>query len=536
MGNEFTKAATTEARTFTENGDGAFVTIGSKLMDQFGMAGTFRGRPIDDVFQDQDALWLENPAGTLRLMFYLRCITRNTNDASGKPFGGRQKGQGNKDESLKRMLWLAKNHPKTFMANWLLIPAVGSWKDVWTLLYMDRHIGVEAFSDEMRNRIYREMATVDDQLARKYMPRIKSLRKCTTERSRIMNELAREYAEVLGLDLVGYNRFKSSGTAHKFQQQITRQEYNEIDWGRVPGKALSLIIASKFITKHKLTDKFIKWVESVDFAKFTGQVYELYFAACNATKKFHKILINKQFDNIVRDAASDEGGISENVWCAVDTSGSMESKIGAGKLRAIDVCVSLSLMFASMNKGAFHKNIVMFDDTSKPLQLEGDFCDMVDQIRKQPLAMGSTNFMSVAAALANVRKNHPEIPLSDYPTTLLVISDMQFNGNIFGYERQTTSHERTIELLRTCFPDEYVDSMKFIWWNCSGRLKNFPANSGTPGNYFFSGFDPSVVSILLGEDSELKKMKKETGVEPSLQDVIDASLGQKIFDRLKILD
>ena len=43
--------------------------------------------------------------------------------------------------------------------------------------------------------------------------------------------------------------------------------------------------------------------------------------------------------------------------------------------------------------------------------------------------MGSTNFQSVVDEIVRIRKSNPNIPLEDYPSTLLVVSDMQFRYN-----------------------------------------------------------------------------------------------------------
>ena len=67
----------------------------------------------------------------------------------------------------------------------------------------------------------------------------------------------------------------------------------------------------------------------------------------------------------------------------------------------------------------------MFDSTSRIKQLSGEFCDMMSQIPSD--AMGDTNFQSVVDEIVRVRRANPNVPLEDYPKTLLIVSDMQFN-------------------------------------------------------------------------------------------------------------
>ena len=157
--------------------------------------------------------------------------------------------------------------------------------------------------------------------------------------------------------------------------------------------------------------------------------------------------------------------IKSNVWCAIDTSGSMLDYISdKSNLTASDVAISLGIYFSTLNEGAFHKNVIMFDSTSTVKQLNGTFSEMYESILTSPTAWGSTNFMSVVDEIVRIRKYNPNIPLSDYPDTLLIVSDMQFNycGDT------TTNYEKMKDKLYKVFPQEFVDNMKFIWWQVNG--------------------------------------------------------------------
>ena len=59
---------------------------------------------------------------------------------------------------------------------------------------------------------------------------------------------------------------------------------------------------------------------------------------------------------------------------------------------------------------------------------------------------------------------NPNIPLEDYPSTLLVVSDMGFNPtNNWRYQRdevlEQTNYEAMKSKLYGCFPTEFVDNM-----------------------------------------------------------------------------
>jgi hypothetical protein len=277
------------------------------------------------------------------------------------------------------------------------------------------------------------------------------------------------------------------------------------------------------LAKHDLEKGYIDWLEKQPTVKYTGYVYELGKEVLNSYKLplHRKITIDKQFDELVKKAVED-GKVLGNVWCALDTSGSM-SWSRFGDVTPYEICISLGVFFSELNTGAFHNNVVMFDNVSRVLKLEGSFTDKINQIKNTKTAWGGTNFQSVIEEMVRVRKENPNIPLEDYPQTLLVVSDMQFNatGTI------ETNYQHMKNTLYECFPEEFVDSMKFIWWQVTDRAKDVPATLDDNGCYFFSGFDGSIVTLLLG--GELAEVEKEAKKQPTMEEMIGVALGQEIL-------
>ena len=231
--NRFTEAMGFENKgqlTFTENGATALFTTGSLLVDQFGLAGNYRGRGIEKVFEDQRAIWDENPDMALRFPFYLRMVTRKTKVNPENITDKVQNGQGARDEAFKRLLWVAKNHYDSFVKNVWLLPIIGSWKDIWTLMYYDLSFEVNAINHEDMFDIIKQGFACETHvdLVKKFMPRIKSSKKCTTEWTKVTNKLAKEFASYLGLTFAEYNKLKATGTAHEFQKIICGRRYDEI--------------------------------------------------------------------------------------------------------------------------------------------------------------------------------------------------------------------------------------------------------------------------------------------------------------------
>lgn len=544
MENGFIKANTlgagaNDART--ENGAISYATIGSALLDQFGKAGSFRGRDIMEVWADQQKLWSEDSENALKFPFYLRMITRQSNIIGGDKTEKVQRGQGARDESFKRLLWIAKYHPDEFYRNLWILPIVGSWKDLWTLFSFD---GADKYLDT--DKFFQLMAEgISDpnhkDLVKKYMPRIRSDKKCTTPWAKSTNAMAKMFAKAAGWTYKDYRNFKSTGKAHQFQTIICKGLYKDINWNTIPGKALLSLVSGKFLDAHGLTDTYMEWLKKQPVAKFNGYAYELgrKLLNCNYNpSRVTKVTIDKQFDGLIATASQNGGAIQGNVLCALDTSGSMNAYIDKERtITAFDVCVSLGIYFSELNKGAFHNTVAMFDNTSRLMNLSGTFTDKYTQIRRAATAWGSTSYMSLITLICNTRKYHPEIPLDDYCKTILVVSDMQFNPSGSWNHRankdyELSNYEAAMEKLREVFPEDFVKDFKIIWWYCSNnRTTDFPSTMENAGTYMLSGFDGAIASFLLS--GEEIKANGEPNEMPSMEDIVNAALNQEVLLLIK---
>lgn len=552
--NAFVNAVNFKSTTFTENGAVTNVSTGSLIVDQFGKAGNFRGRPIAEVFDDQAKIWAENPEAAMRFPFYLRMITRKVKVNADNETDKVQSGQGARDESFKRLLWIAQEQPEAFYNNIWALPLVGSWKDLWTLMFYDVKENIKCLNQKAIFEVIAQGLLCDTHvdLIKKYMPRIKSYSKCKTEWTTVTNELAKAFAAQMGITYKEYNKMKSSGKAHDFQKLICSRNYKELNWNHIPGRALNLLVSSKFLSNHGLKDNYTKWIMEQPVAKFTGYVFELakrlreargsrsyYYSRSTNIPMELKHTLDAQFKGLV-DKARADGKITENVWCCLDTSGSMNQPVkGLKDIYCSDVATSLALFFADLNTGPFHNKVIMFDNVSTPYDMKGEsFCDRIMSL--PAVGCGGTNFQSAVDEIIKIRKAHPEIPLEQYPTTILVVSDMQFNPVSRGYyggsiRKQETNYEYSVKSLKKVFPSDFVDNMKFIWWDCASRYGNtdFEGTIDDGGCYFFSGFDGSIISMLMNDDTVVDEQTGEVR-KPTAEELVMKALSQEILNYIKL--
>ena len=215
----------------------------------------------------------------------------------------------------------------------------------------------------------------------------------------------------------------------------------------------------------------------------------------------------------------------------------MQSLI-APNVTAYDACISLGIYFSELNKGAFHNVVAMFDSESELMTLSGEFTDKLSQIRSCRTAWGSTNFQSLIDLIVRTRQQHPEIPLEDFPTTLLVVTDCQFNPSngyrynpAIGVREELSNYDMAMAKLKMVFPQEFADSFKIIWWNVAGRhTTDFPSTMEHGGTYMFSGFDGAIISMLLGGDFQ----EKPNNEAPSMEDIIRMAFDQEVMRLIQL--
>ena len=537
--NMFLNQLTTK-NTTTENGAISNSSTGSALLDQFGKVATYAlaKRSQNTIDSEMAAIWDENPELAMKALFYWRMVTRQNKGALKTETV--QKGQGVRHEVFQRMLWVAKNHPEAFYKNMHLIPEAGSWKDLITLWEMDTQ-GVISLDSifELYNEVFlhnSEASAYHIENIKKYLPTARSKKNCTTDHLKKMRSFVHKFLETFEMTEKEYREFKKSGISHKFQRDICGKNFEQLNFSTVGGRFLPRLTRKSkngqtFLQKWGLENRYMEWLMKKPVVNFTGYPYELYQRALKSPNLAEEFTLNKQFEGLLQMAKKDGGAIQGNVWCALDTSGSMQSRLSA-TLPALDVCVSLGIYFSSLNEGAFKDQVIMFDTVSTIKKLSGSFVDKTKQVPMD--SMGSTNFQSVIDEIVRVRKAAPGIPISDFPSTLIVVSDMQFNptgktfqdsyrGRDYNGDMQTNYEVAMAKLEAAGLP-----RINIVWWWVTGRGNDQPVRMDDKGTILVGGFDGSVISTLLGGETA-KTGKMTTPMEAML-----LALDQELLQHVKV--
>lgn len=451
--NAFVNAiANQEART--ANGMKARKSTANALVDLFYNIGASRGKDIVPKFT---AAMVQNKDLALRIALWAR-------DARG--------GAGERQLFRDILTHLEKTDPESAARLMTKVPEVGRYDDL--LVFKTPDLKAKAYTmlgDALRAK---------NGLAAKWTPR--------------KGEVAREIREFFGMTPKQYRKSLVALTK-VVETQMCAQDWDNINFSHVPSQAAR--IYKKAFTRHSV--KFAEYVQKLVSGDKTVKV--------NASAVFpHEVLkdiinpygranlgkteldhLTAQWDalpNYMNDA---------NILPMVDVSGSMTCPAGKNtSVRCLDVSVSLGLYLADKNKGAFKDTFLTFSGTPELLTLKGNIVQKVNQMITSKWAMDTNLHKAFDKILSVAVKNN--VPQSDMPKMVLILSDMQFN--------QCVSHDDSaMQMIERKFRDAGYEVPSVVFWNLNAS-DNVPVKSDKSGAALVSGFSPSIMASLLGADPQ----------------------------------
>ena len=530
---------------YTTSGNGALklTSTGDPFVDQFGLISQYRQlRPYSSISKDMQELWNIDPMYTLKLLFYIRLITRKVKFSNGTETSKVQKGAGLRHEAFMRMLWLAVNHSDVFYKNLPLFITIGSWKDIIQLMSYDlqyhgwnnRVLDFNKMSDFILAGLENPNTC---NLVKKFLPTIKAKSKCRTLESQADTIIGKFLAHKLFGDgefspklhsnnsYCLYRKLKSSGTAHEWQQMISRSQFN-IDFSKVHGRALALLVSGKYLKNHNLEKDYEDWIKKQPVAKFTGFVYELFKGLNLNSPLYKKYTIDKQFENLIQTAK--EGSSTESSFIvARDISGSMSSNVPGLSISSNDVAKSIALYFSYLLKGKFANSYIEF--SHKPILKYWEGNSPTDKYLKNiNYCFGDTNFLGIADLFIEIYKH---TSIEKFPTGLICISDGEFNDSGDNKTNFQTFKEK---LLKAGFPKDYVDDFKIVLWDIPNNFYShaeirpkFESYADAPNFFYMGGFDPAGITFLLGGE-------ENKSVPKTPRELFETAMNQEIMDYIQM--
>jgi hypothetical protein len=186
---------------------------------------------------------------------------------------------------------------------------------------------------------------------------------------------------------------------------------------------------------------------------------------------------------------------NEQFLPVVDVSGSMDCPAGNNpNVTCMDVSISLGLYISERNKGAFKDSFITFSQNPSLQVLKGSLSERYRQLESSEWG-ASTNIEKVFTTILNSATSN-NVPQSEMPTMVLILSDMEFNYGTSGNWNKTAQ-----EIFESKFAEAGYKMPKIVYWNIQARNNNFPVQFNKEGVSLVSGFSPSLLtSVLSGKD------------------------------------
>ena len=450
--NELVKATLTKDTT-TTNGMRTNSTSLNKCLDFFFIAGASRNMREEDITSLFGAAIAENPNVALKILFWAR-------DVRG--------GAGERRLFRYCMLWLSENHPTMSAEVTKHIPEFGRWDDI---LYGDTVTALE--------EIVWALAEANA-LCAKWMPRKGPV---ANQIRKAMNMSPKEYRQ----SLVALTRV--------VETRMCKKEWNQIGYKTVPSKAFSKYRNAFLRNDSKRFTQFLTDVKEGKSSINAGAIFphDIIRPYLNMSHK-NDDAINEQWKALPNYME----GAKENILPVCDVSGSMTGL-------PMEVSISLGIYISERNEGTFKDAFITFSERPQMEFLTGNVWERSRQLSLADWGMNTNLEATFNLVLDKAVENN--IPQSDMPDKLLIISDMEFDHCAQGYS--------AMDMIKEKYDNAGYKMPGIVFWNVDGRMGNVPVGAKDNNTALVSGFSPTILQSILSGDLEsplelmLKTLKNE---------------------------
>lgn len=444
--------------TLTENG---MVTNSSSLnecVNLFFQIGAMRGQDKTRLINMFIKAYEEDSLTAMKILFWVRDI---------------RGGAGERQIFKDIIIYLANTRTEMMRKNLGLISEFGRWDDLLSLFGTPlQNDALFLISDALKE---------GNGLVAKWLPR-----------PNVNNREKKKQANILRIFLKltpGAYRKMIAELSSTVEQLMCANEFGKINYSHVPSKAMSDYMRAFGKRDGERFTSFIESVKKGDVKINAGAVYP------------YDIVKNLKFGN--SDGADAQWhslpnyleNNNESFLPVVDVSGSMECPAGNNpNVTCMDVAISLGLYISERNEGAFKDSFITFSERPELQVLKGFLSERHRQLANADWGM-STNIERVFTTILNSAVSN-NVPQSEMPTMVLILSDMEFNQGTSGNWDKSAQ-----EIFESKYAEAGYKIPKIVYWNIQSRNSNFPVQFNKEGVGLVSGFSPSLLtSVLSGKD------------------------------------
>jgi hypothetical protein len=208
-------------------------------------------------------------------------------------------------------------------------------------------------------------------------------------------------------------------------------------------------------------------------------------------------------------------GSKENILPVCDVSGSMQGL-------PMEVSISLGIYISERNEGTFKDAFITFSSQPTMEYLQGDVWERARQLSMANWCMSTDLEATFDLVLDSAVRDN--VPQSQMPTKLLIISDMEFNqatGGGYWDSNNSDWNPTAMEMVKEKYKNAGYEMPGIVFWNVNGRMGNVPTKADTENTALVSGFSPAILTSVLG------------GELPTPLEVMFQTLNNERYKRIK---
>ena len=462
-------------RTVTENGAVTHATTYSDCLDLFATIGALRSSSQQEIINRFIRAYSENPDLALKTLFFAR-------DVRG--------GLGERKVFRVCLKWLAENAASSARKNLIHVAEYGRWDDLLSLMGTPCEGDVLAL---IRQQLEADLSALnhsgDISLLAKWLPSVNASNTQTVA-------YAKRIARSLGMADSTYRKtlVKLRARIHIIENNLREKDYT-FDYSKQPSKAMFKYRKAFSRNDGERYGEFLRKVSRGDAELHTSTLmpYELvepyldWNVYTRDNRAFMRPITDEERMSLNAIWAAMPGFASdENALAVIDTSGSMYA---GGKPLPAAVALSLGLYFAERNTGTFKNHFIEFSDNPQLIEIKGEtFADRLRYVTSFN-KIASTNLEAVFDLILSAAVRN-RVPQSELPTTLYIISDMEFNRCIWN------ASMTNFENARAKYEANGYQLPRVVFWNVQSRNKQQPVTQNEQGVALVSGCTPRLFNMV----------------------------------------
>ena len=449
--------------TYTENGAATYRSTQSECLDLFATIGALRRESDEEITNRFLRAYAEDADLAMKTLFFARDI---------------RGGIGERRVFRTILKWLAANEPQSLEKNIQYIAEYGRYDDLLAL--MGTTCEGKALQ-HIKKQLTADCAALESgdsvSLLAKWLPSVNASNAQTVA-------YAKKIARFLGMTDATYRKTLVKLREHiRIIENSLREKDYSFDYSKQPSKAMFKYRKAFYRNDGERYGEFLGKVSRGEAQLHTGTLtpYEI-------IKPFFYEHVGDQEASAI-DAtwnAQEDFTRDEIALVVIDGSGSMYSRTDP---MPATVALSLGIYYAERNTGAFHNHFITFSERPQLVEIKGE--TILEKVRycHDYNEVANTNIQKVFELILRAAVNN-NVPQSEMPSTLYIISDMEFDCCARGAELTNFEYAKKI------FAEAGYDLPRVVFWNVQSRNKQQPVTQNEQGVALVSGCSPRIFSML----------------------------------------